>query len=183
LGAKKEEAAPSGQQQTQFHPAPANGLALGIVGVQRRKKPRLPASHQSLWNKQRDLPGAARWMHPPVPEVPGLEAGSRLIRCPHPLALRFPTRPPAMLHSDPPRHSTLLPHSLAPPRCNLWSSSGEKVAPTAASAPALSTNRLGPLPSCWAWKPYPLPPHTPYSTHTHAPKGPQSPSLGLWRSS
>lgn len=108
---------------------------------------------------------------------PGPRPGSQVSphRMPTPPRPAFPARPPA-LGSRACGHSLGLPHSLAPPRCDLRKGGGgggtERWLPTAASAPALSSNRFEPLSTLLALgtPPAPLP-----GTHA-SPGGQESPS-------
>lgn len=84
-----------------------------------RKESCLPASAKASGTTRSIYLGAARWADPPPPGAPSLGARS--------LLTRFPTTPSpcVSLHAlhlcapEPPGRSMGLPHSLAPPRCDL----------------------------------------------------------------
>lgn len=111
--------------------------------MHRRKEPPLPAFARASGTTRRIYLETARWADPPLPGLPGLRAGSPLTRGPHLLALRFPARP-QLCAPQPPGRSTGFPPLPRSAQVRFVEGRG-KVAPTAASAPALSSNHFGPL--------------------------------------
>lgn len=146
----QNEWCPGAQQQ--FSPPPANALPFQIVGVQRRKEPRLLASAKASGTTRRIYLGAARWTDPPLGRSQGLGAWSSLIRCPHSLDQRA-----LQLCALEPRGSAwgCSTPSLRPGAICGGVGVGD-VSPTAASAPSLSSNQFGPLSTHLALGNFPL---------------------------
>lgn len=124
-------------------PPPAKVLPSQIARVQRRKEPRFLASAKASGTTRNIYLKGCKVDRPTSARVPG--SGSRVFPHPMPTLLR-PVRPPT-LRSRAWGLSVGLPHALAPPRCDLRRGGRWGVAPTAASAPTLSSClALGTLP-------------------------------------